>query len=132
MTQVANELRAKHTPAYIVSELYKEAHNSGVNAVIESIRTPGEIDFLHQQGDFTLIAVDADPHLRFDRIKKRSSETDNVDFETFRANEKREMSTTDPNKQNLQRCIEMADITLLNEDSIETMYQQLESKLENK
>lgn len=131
MTNVANELRAEHSPSYIVSELYKEAHESGSNAVIESIRTPGEIDFLHQQGDFVLIAIDADPRTRFDRIRKRSSETDNVDFNTFLAAEKREMNTADPNKQNLQKCIEMSDITLLNNGDIEELYNQLEAKLIN-
>lgn len=129
MTNVANELRAEHSPSYIVSELYKEAHLSGDNAVIESIRTPGEVDFLHEQGDFILIAVDADPSVRFKRIKKRSSETDKVDFDTFQANEKREMSTSDPNKQNLQRCIEIADIVLHNDGNIDELYAQLETSL---
>lgn len=131
MAHVANELRAMHSPSYIVSELYKEAHDTGKDAVIESIRTPGEIDFLHQQGDFILIAVDADPKIRFERIKKRSSETDKVDFRTFRANEKREMSTNDPNKQNLKWCIEMADMTLQNNGNIKDLYNQLEAKLAN-
>ena len=126
MTNVANELRAANTSYYIVGELYKKALASGQNAVIESIRTPGEVEFLKQQGNFILIAVDADTKIRFDRIKKRKSETDQIDFETFAANEKREMTTADPNKQNLQKCIQMADFTLLNNGTIDELIQQLE------
>jgi dephospho-CoA kinase len=129
MTQVANELRAANTPYYIVAELYKQALKSGKDAVIESIRTPGEVEFLQQQGNFILIAVDADPKTRFDRIKIRKSATDQIDFDTFLANEKREMTTEDPNKQNLQKCIQMADITLHNDGSIDELVLQLENKL---
>ena len=129
MTNVANELRAANTPYYIVGELYKQAMSSGKNAVIESIRTPGEVEFLQQQGSFILIAVDADSKLRFDRIKKRKSATDQIDYATFLSNEKREMTTADPNKQNLQKCIKMADFILNNNGSIGELIEKLEEKL---
>lgn len=129
MTNVANELRATHTPWFIVAELYKQATLKDQNAVIESIRTPGEVEFLQQQGDFKLIAVDADPKTRFDRIKIRKSSTDDIDFETFQSNEKREMTTLDPNKQNLKKCIEMADIVITNDGNMADLLIQLEEKL---
>jgi len=125
MTSVANELRAKNSPAFIIEELYKEAVKTEKNSIIESIRTPGEIDFLKKQGNFILLAVDADPKIRFERIKLRASETDNIDFDTFVANEKREMTSKDVNKQNLGKCIEMADIVLNNNGSISQLIDQL-------
>ncbi len=129
MRQVANELRARYTPHYIIGALYEKASKQGSNAIIESIRTPGEIDFLQSQGNFTLIAVDADPKLRYERISLRKSATDSVDFDTFLANETREMSTTDPNKQNLQACIDRADIYLSNNGSREDLLEELKNKL---
>lgn len=129
MVITANDLREKNNPAFIVEELYKRAEKDKKDAVIESIRTPGEIDFLKQHGDFILLAVDADPHLRYERITLRQSSTDQVDFDTFIENEQREMTTIDPNKQNLQQCIEQADILLINNGSINDLFTQLESKL---
>lgn len=129
MVKEANELRAKHSPAFIIQELYKEAEKEGRSAVIESIRTPGEADFLKKQGNFLLIAVDADPKTRFERIKKRASETDQVNFETFLENENREMHTNDPNNQNLKRCIEMADLVLENNGTIEELLKNLKNIL---
>lgn len=129
MVVTANALRAKHNPAFIIQELYKLAMLKNHNAVIESIRTPGEIDYLKKQGDFILLAVDADPHIRFERITNRQSSTDDIDFETFIENENREMSTTDPNKQNLKKCIELADIVLNNDGTVEDLYDQLEDNL---
>lgn len=93
MTEVANNLRANHSPSYIIEKLYEKALAKGNNAIIESIRTPGEVEFLKKQGEFYLIAVDANPRIRYDRITIRASETDNITFDTFLANEKREFTT---------------------------------------
>jgi len=125
MTEVANELRARYSPAYIIEQLYGIANESGVNSIIESIRTPGEIDFLKEQGKFILLAVDADPKLRYERVVMRGSETDKISFETFQSNEEREFITSDPNKQNLSKCIQLADHVLRNDGSIEDLVNQV-------
>ncbi len=131
MTSVANRLRSQHHPAFIVEALYRQAVKEGENAVIESIRTPGEVNFLRRQGNFYLFAVDADPKIRYERIKQRGTETDHIDFETFLANEAREMTTTDPNKQNLAKCIEMADFRFDNNGEVAALYAEVNRTLKN-
>lgn len=126
MTSLANRLRAENSPSYITDELYKIAFKNGKNAVIESIRTPGEIVSLRNKGAFFLIAVDADSKLRYQRIVLRGSETDKISFETFIANEEREMNSKDPNKQNLKKCIEMADFTLQNNGNLDDLLKEVE------
>ena len=123
---IANELREQNTPSYITDQLHQIAIEKGGNAVIESIRTPGEIESLRKKGDFFLLAVDAEPHLRYERIVVRNSETDQISFDTFVANEKREMTSTDPNKQNLSKCIKQADYVILNDHDIPTLHTQID------
>ncbi|MDR0207277.1 MAG: AAA family ATPase [Bacteroidales bacterium] len=123
--KIANELREKHSPSYIIDELYKEAEKNGVNAVIESIRTYGEISSLRTKENFSLWAIDADPKIRFERIVARHSETDKISFDTFLENEQREMNTDAPTKQNLAECIRQADILFTNDNSIEELYKQI-------
>lgn len=118
MVVVANSLRAAHSPSYIIDCLYDQAVQTGKNCIIESIRTPGEVESLRAKGRFVLFAVDADPLLRYKRIVRRNSETDSIDFATFVENEQREMSSTDPNKQNIARCIEMADYVFINDTTV--------------
>ncbi len=127
--EVANDLRAQHGPSYITDELYKQAEAAGGDAIIESVRTPGEVLSLQQNEHFLLFAVDADPKIRYERIVLRNSETDHVSFETFMENEIREMSSTDPNHQNVGRCMEMADVVFQNNGSFEDLYQQVEAFL---
>jgi dephospho-CoA kinase len=129
MTAVANNLRFEHGADFIARELFKQAHVSGENAIIESIRTQGEIDALVQEGSFTLLAVDAPIELRYLRITKRGSSTDHVDFKKFQEEETREMNSTNIHKQNLSACIKRADFIIHNTGSIEELSKQVGSML---
>lgn len=129
LTALANEMRAKNSPSYIIEELYKEAALEEKNCIIESIRTPGEVDALRCKPDFFLLAVDADPRIRFNRVRKRNSETDKVSFSTFINSEQREMHSEDPNKQNLAECIRQADFVIENNGSMEELHEKTEEFL---
>jgi len=130
LTQTANELRANNSPSFIAEELYKEAVKSGTNCIIESIRTVGEINALSVKGSFNLFSVDTERRLRYDRILLRGSETDHISFETFSANEEREMTSTDLNKQNLSACMALANFHFTNNGTFEELYQQIDKVLE--
>ncbi|MBU0486894.1 MAG: AAA family ATPase [Bacteroidetes bacterium] len=127
MVMVANELRAAHGSGYIIEQLYEQAKKTGTDCIIESIRAVGEIVSLQNRGDFFLLAVDADQRIRYDRIFARGSETDHIDFQTFVANEQREMTSTDPNKQNLSACMKLANFTLQNNGSVEELEQNVKN-----
>jgi dephospho-CoA kinase len=125
-TPVANDLRSKFGPAYIVEELYRAAKEAGKDAIIESVRTLGEIESLRKTGNFYLFAVDADPKLRYERVVLRKSSTDDISFEKFLADEEREMHSDDPNKQNLSVCIKNADYAFQNSGTLEELHSQID------
>lgn len=129
MVEVGNDLRAKNHPGFVVEQLYKQAFADGHDAVIESVRTPGEIDVLENLPNFYLVAVDADSKIRYDRIVLRNSSTDHVSFEQFKADEEREMTNTDPNKQNLSACIKRAKYLFTNNGSFEDLYIQVDGMI---
>lgn len=130
MVLVANELRQTYHPAYIIEQLYNQAIKSNQNAVIESIRTPAEIDLLKSKGGFFLLAIDADPKIRYQRIRQRGSETDQVDFKTFIENENREIENAEPFQQNILKCMEAADFYLDNNGTFQQLYDQVEYVLQ--
>lgn len=129
MVQIGNELREKHGSGFIADELYKRALANGTNAIIESLRAIGEVETLKAKGSFYLFAVDADPKIRYERIKERRSEKDNISFKKFLEDEKREMNSPDPNKQNIAACMKLADYTFLNNGSKEDLRAQAEKAL---
>jgi len=128
MIEVANDLRAKHGPGYIAEELLRRAGESQENRIIESIRTLGEVEKLKAKGGI-LLAVDADQRIRFERNIKRGSNKDQVSFEEFTEQERREMESSDPNKQNLSACIKAADFVIKNDGTVEELNEKIEKLL---
>lgn len=129
LTLTANELRAEHGPSFIAEELFKQAQQSSQNCIIESIRTLGEVNALKAKGNFTLFSVDAERKIRYDRIVLRASETDQVSYSVFEANELRELDSIDPNKQNLRACMAAADIHFLNNGTFDDLYAQVKKSI---
>lgn len=132
LSRLANRLRAENHPAYLAEVLFNKALEAGGNAVIESIRTPGEVEFLKDHAEFVLFAVDADPNLRYERVQNRKSVTDRIDFNTFMSDEQKEMQNEEPHKQNLATCIRISDFKFRNNSTIEMFYKRVRKTLENK
>ncbi|OGM04382.1 hypothetical protein A3E15_01300 [Candidatus Woesebacteria bacterium RIFCSPHIGHO2_12_FULL_42_9] len=126
---VGNELRKKYGPSYISESLYKLARKVGYDSVIESLRTPAEILALKKRAEFYLFAVDADPKLRYQRTILIKEEIYQIPFTEFIRNEKREMDSKDPNKQNLRKCIEMADYRFENSGEMKNLYKSVDEAL---
>lgn len=73
-----------------------------------------------------LLAVTADPQVRYQRITQRASEKDHVSWATFLEQERLESENKDPNKQNISKCIEMADYHLNNDGTREELFEQIQ------
>ncbi len=131
MTEIANLLRQEHGSSFIVEELYRQADRDGRNVVIESIRTEGELTFLRKQKNFSLLAIDSEQKLRYQRVLERKSSTDNISFAKFRDDEAREAESDDPNKQNINFCIKNADFVIRNNGSFEDLHTEIEKILEH-
>lgn len=129
MILVGNDLRASNSPSFVIESLYKEAAAVGGDAVIESIRAVGEVEAMRGKPDFYLLAVDADISERYRRIKARGLVTDMVTLEEFKGQEEKEMTSDDPNKQNLSACIALADYKIVNNGTIDDLYVQVEEVL---
>lgn len=86
--------------------------------VIGSIRGTGEVERLKQVGG-KLIVVDADPHIRYERLKGRGRADDNITFEEFQQKEAADMAhgQTDPTKFGMAAVIDSADIRIVNDNS---------------
>lgn len=131
MIIVANDIRKKFGPESITDSLYEKAKNSGKNTIIESVRAVWEVVSLRNKWFFYLFAIDANPRTRYDRILLRWSESDHVSFAEFAMDEAREMSSNDPNKQNIARCMEMADYVFLNDGTVDDLKKQLDQVMDD-
>lgn len=125
MQSLANRLREQYGPAYIVEQLYEQAQQDE-NAIIESIRCPGEITALRRKPGFLLLGVDANSEIRFQRAYKRGSATDTgITYNKFIEDEQKEKNNKEPFKQNLTKCLEEADIFVLNNGTIQELTEKI-------
>lgn len=127
MREVANALRKEHGPAYLMERLYEMAKDEP-KAVLESVRTIGEAEFLKSKG-VILFAVDADRKLRHERIVARGANGDNLTFEEFCAQEDEEMASPDPWDMNVFGVMQISDARIENDGSREDLHKQVDEAL---
>ncbi len=129
MRLTANELRAKYGNAVIaIKALERATAEQKEKVIIESIRALAEAEYLKAHGAI-LLAVDADPQIRFERVQARRSETDKVTYETFLAQEALEKNDPDPNGMQKAAVMEMADCTVFNNTTREALYAAVDACL---
>jgi dephospho-CoA kinase len=97
-------------------------------AVIDSIRNPSEIEFLRTQPGFVLLALEAPPELRFERVAKRGRNECAPDLPSFLRKEDEE-NGPDPGAQQLGRCMALADRVLVNDGTLDDLRRKLEEIL---
>ncbi len=100
--------------------------------IIDGIRNPGEVDFLRESfGDsFKLIAVDAPQQIRFERMSQRKREGDPATWDDFVKLDERDQGKDEPEYgQQVRKCVEMADMVLQNDGSLEEFQKKVEDTI---
>jgi len=117
-----NELREKFGPAVLARRVATRIQGP---TVIDSIRNPAEVAFLRSLGDFILVAVDAPLEIRFERARKRGRNESATTLDEFRRKEEQEKTTSETGQQ-LEVCLQLADLTIINDGSLEDLWTRLE------
>lgn len=94
--------------------------------VLESIRNPQELIFLRENFDCTMIGVEMDMEKKFELIQARSREGDPKtweDFLRFRASELG--NGAGQNEINLNACLELCDVRLANNGTLENLREEI-------
>jgi dephospho-CoA kinase len=122
------ELRRRGGAGILAEMLLDEL--SGGDAVIDSIRTPSEVEALRVREDFVLIEILAGIDSRWQRSQERARPGDPSDKATFISQEKSEEVALDAAGQALVATAEMADLVLYNNGSIKDLHSDLEDLVE--
>ena len=128
LIRIGQLLRQEEGPGVLAKRLL--ARLTGKDAV-DSIRHPEEIRVLKAHDVTWVIGVDADPKLRFERMRSRNRFGDAITFETFVDQERRE-DQNQPNAQQLGACLAMADGVIRNDGDLKTLHHEVDRWLENK
>ncbi len=124
MTHYGNNLREKFGCDYLAKQAYKKL--KGKNAVLTSIRQVGEIEYLRQFSDFTLLKLDAPIEVRLDRLVKRSRPGDVKNMQELQEIEQKQADGTGGGM-NMNKCFSMAEVEIINDGSFEDLYKEVDS-----
>ncbi len=128
MREAANGLRKEHGAAYVIERLYEMAKDD-TKAVVESVRTIGEAEFL-KKNNALIFAVDADIRRRYERVaNKPGLELAHISFEDFCELEDREMASSEPWDMNVFGVMQMADARIENNGTLEELHQAVDVAL---
>jgi len=125
LTELGNSLESKFGKGYL-AKLALEKVPAGRDAVVSSIRQPSEIEFLRREGALKMIFVDANPKIRFERLRVRAREGDSQTSEDFIDLEKKQISGGHGGI-NLSECKEMSDYVIENNGTREEFSKKIQS-----
>lgn len=128
LIEVGNELRHKGGAAVLANRILAVL-DPEKNYVIDSIRNPAEVQALTHRTDFFFVNVSASQKTRFERTKARKRENDPSTFDEFVRLEKKEETSDDPLKQQLNQTIALADYEVSNNSSLEDLAKRVRTLL---
>jgi len=118
----SRKLSEKFWDGYIAKKIIEDSEEGTI--MIVGMRQLGQLDFLRENTDFLLIAIQASDEIRFSRMQKRNRPWDPKNLEEFRKIEKEDDGTS---VQKISACIKQADIHLKNEGKIEDVYKEIDT-----
>ncbi|HYC34316.1 MAG TPA: AAA family ATPase [Candidatus Paceibacterota bacterium] len=98
--------------------------------IISGIRIMGEINYLKNNADLTILSIEADSKIRFQRSLDRNKLGEAKTYEEFVQNEVNENSA--PRVQRLFECMKLADYRIDNNGDIDEFYKKIDEFLHSK
>lgn len=121
---LGTKLAYEHGDGYLAEYIIQHMPD---RAIITGMRQLGQVAVLKSLSRLTLISIDANPSILFERVKNNNKLGEANTIDEFICREKAENST--PNAQRLFECMKLADYHLLNEGSLEDLYAKLDKIL---
>lgn len=130
LSAAADELMAKY-PGGVLTLSHDRAEKSGVkDYILEALHRMLEADYVRSIGG-VIIGVDADIKKRYERsVRRGEGEKDNITFEKFLEDAKREDEGETGTGPNIRAVLETADAVLLNNGTLEELHTQVDDVLQ--
>lgn len=122
LIRIGNELRERQGPGVLAERILPKL--AGRN-VVDSIRSPDEVAVFRRLPGFLLVGIRADARTRFERGLVRARFGDPATLEEFLARE-REENLEDPNRQQLDATLRLADVIVDNDGTLEELHRALD------
>ena len=122
-----NQLRATYGPSVLADRILEKL-DPDKNYVIDSYRSPFEVEAFRRRGNFVLVNVVAEARVRFERVHARARESDPKTFDDFLKFEQAEEVNLSTNQQ-LSKTAAMSNVQLDNNGTMEELHERIREML---
>ena len=122
LIKLGTKLASERGDGYLAEYILGQIETAGV---ITGMRQLGQIALLKSKANLTIVSIDADPSIRFERARENGKIGEAQSIEEFVAREAAENSP--PNVQRLFQVIQLADFHIDNNASIEELYAKIDA-----
>lgn len=130
LINLGNDLREQFGPQHLATKINEKIKASqNTKFAIDSVRNPSEIDELRLNKNAVVWGIQAPIETRFERMQKRKRLGDATTIDELKIQEEKE-NTADANGQQLDTCLDMADLLIDNNESINQLYQKIQTLIE--
>ncbi len=127
LQDIGDELRKKYGDAVLAKRAIEILNNDKRPVVITGIRNPAEVKYLRTIKNFILVAVKAQRKIRFKRVLQRGKPWDPKTWRDFYKTDRRDFGIgQEKSGQQVGKCIELADYTLMNNSNVGRFYGKIE------
>ena len=125
--RISNELRETQEADVLARRTVEVIDQDKPELVaIDAIRNPLEIKFLQNKFGAKIIGVVADRKKRYKMFRERGTYTDEIQtFEQFKELDDREFAQAGEHKQQIKACLELSDVVIDNNGTIEELRQKV-------
>jgi dCMP deaminase len=124
LIEVGNELRARNGSGHLAQQILRRI-DPDKNYAVDSFRHPDEVRVFRGVSRYYLLAIQADPAVRFSRVRARRRENDPTSYEEFLELEAREADNPESDRQQLIATEQLADFALPNNGPLEELHEKL-------
>jgi dephospho-CoA kinase len=129
LSELADELMRQHQGGILYFSHLQAKKDGASNYVLEALHRVSEAQYFKSIGG-TLLGIDADIKLRFDRISQRKEGVkDEVTFEQFTKDSQREDEGKTGSGPNIREVMKMADYTIYNDTDTASLYHEIDEVL---
>jgi dephospho-CoA kinase len=129
LSELADELMREYEGGILHFSHERAQREGQTDYVLESIHRMSEADYIRKIGG-KVLGVDADMKARYERaVKRKEGEKDNVTFEQFVSDTKREEEGETGTGPNIRAVLETADAIVMNDGSLDDLNAQIEETI---
>jgi len=120
LVRIGRELRGENGDGYLAERVLARTQPDK-NYVVDSFRHPAEIAVFRRDPRYRLLLIEANPKIRFERIRQRGREADPATLNEFLQLEEKEHASAAVGGQQLHLSAGQADATVQNDSSLEEL-----------